>query len=97
LCKCLQATGNGPEYYYDNNIDIKTTYVKYYNIGSARLIATSVIAMSCSVDILCNMEYFNFNNHADGNEKGWLSTAKTTQKRKCRSRQNLKIPLKALR
>ena len=39
-------------YYYDNDIDIKTTYVQYYNTGSARLIATSVITMSCSADIL---------------------------------------------
>ena len=39
-------------YYYDNDIDIKTTYVKYYNTGSARLIATTVISMSCSADIL---------------------------------------------
>jgi hypothetical protein len=39
-------------YYYDNDIDIKTTYVKYHNIGSARLIATTVISMSCSADIL---------------------------------------------
>ena len=39
-------------YYYDNDIDIKTTYVKYHNTGSARLIATSVITMSCSADIL---------------------------------------------
>jgi hypothetical protein len=39
-------------YYYDNDIDIKTTYVKYSNTGSARLIATSVITMSCSADIL---------------------------------------------
>ena len=39
-------------YYYDNDIDIKTTYVKYYNTGSARLIVTSVITMSCSADIL---------------------------------------------
>jgi hypothetical protein len=35
-------------YYYDNDIDIKTTYVKYSNTGSARLIATSVITMSCT-------------------------------------------------
>jgi hypothetical protein len=39
-------------YYYDNDIDIKTTYVKYNNTGSARLIATTVISMSCSADIL---------------------------------------------
>ena len=39
-------------YYYDNDIDIKTTYVKYHNIGSARLIVTTVISMSCSADIL---------------------------------------------
>ena len=39
-------------YYYDNDIDIKTTYVKYHNTGSARLIVTSVITMSCSADIL---------------------------------------------
>ena len=39
-------------YYYDNEIDIKTTYVKYHNTGSARLIATSVISMACSVNIL---------------------------------------------
>ena len=39
-------------YYYDNDIDIKTTYVKYYNTGSARLIVTSVITMSCSANIL---------------------------------------------
>ena len=39
-------------YYYDNDIDIKTRYVKYYNTGSARLIATTVISMSCSADIL---------------------------------------------
>ena len=39
-------------YYYDNDIDIKTTYVKYYNTGNARLIVTSVITMSCSADIL---------------------------------------------
>jgi hypothetical protein len=39
-------------YYYDNDIDIKTTYVKYSNTGSARLIATSAITMSCSADIL---------------------------------------------
>ena len=39
-------------YYYDNDIDIKTTYVKYYNTGNARLIATTVISMSCSADIL---------------------------------------------
>ena len=39
-------------YYYDNDIDIKTTYVKYHNTGSAKLIATSVISMSCSANIL---------------------------------------------
>ena len=39
-------------YYYDNEIDIKTTYVKYHNTGSARLIATSVISMACSANIL---------------------------------------------
>ena len=39
-------------YYYDNDIDIKTTYVQYHNTGSARLIATSVITMSCSAEIL---------------------------------------------
>ena len=39
-------------YCYDNDIDIKTTYVKYYNTGSARLIVTSVISMSCSANIL---------------------------------------------
>ena len=39
-------------YYYDNDIDIKTTYVQYNNTGSVRLIATSVITMSCSADIL---------------------------------------------
>jgi hypothetical protein len=39
-------------YYYDNDIDIKTTYVKYYNTGGARLIVTTVITMSCSADIL---------------------------------------------
>ena len=39
-------------YHYDNDIDIKTTYVKYSNTGSARLIATAVITMSCSANIL---------------------------------------------
>ena len=39
-------------YYYDNDIDIKTTYVKYSNTGCAKLIATSVISMSCSANIL---------------------------------------------
>ena len=39
-------------FYYDNDVDMKTTYVKYSNNGSARLIAASVITMSCSADIL---------------------------------------------
>ena len=39
-------------YYYDNEIDIKTTYIKYHNTGSARLIATFVISMACSANIL---------------------------------------------
>ena len=39
-------------YYFDNDIDIKTTYAKYSNTGKARLISTPVITMSCSADIL---------------------------------------------
>jgi hypothetical protein len=66
-------------FYYDNDIDMKTTYVKYSNNGSARLIAASVITMSCSADILlfpfdsqeCEFQLMaeDFDSHVTGNTR----------------------------